>query len=632
MPSDDPADVLLKQQKVLADFGSVALQSEDLDAVLTEACRLVGEALGTERAKVLEIEAGGQSLLVRAGVGWAPDVVGHVHLPMDEHSSETYAIKAGEPVITQDIRTETRFGLPDFLTDAGVVALVNVPIVLPGQRAYGLLQLDDTVPRDFDQHDIEFLRTYAIILGPVIDRLHKVAALRTSEERFRLTVETATDYAILTTDNEDRIIDWLPGAEAVFGWSAQEAIGQPAAILFTPEDREAGRPEWENETARREGHAPNVRWHLRKDGARVFIEGSVWRLHDAQGEPRGFLKIGQDVTERREADERLRTLMQNIPQLIWRARDTGDWIWASPQWLDFTGQSQEQSRGQGWLDVVHPDDRARARVAWFEAREHGGLDVEFRVRRAKDGAWLWHQTRAHPMLDSGNGHVEWLGTTNEVHVLKELQERQAVMVNELQHRTRNLIGVVSSIATQIMAHTGPTDAFREEFHQRLAALSRVQDLLSRAEQEPVTLRALLQLELDAMGATKGDGIRLDGPTVRIRPTIVQILALVLHELTTNARKYGALSDGGGRLGVEWQVRQDKGGRWLLIEWREEDLLPSAQGASTIRQGGGYGRRLIERALPFTLDAQTTYVVEPTEIRCTIDLPLDRPGQDGRHAG
>ena len=632
MPNDDPADVLLRQQKVLADFGSVALQSEDLDAVLHEACRLVGEALGTERAKVLEIETGAQSLLVRAGVGWAPDVVGRVRLPMDEHSSETYAIKAGEPVITQDIRTETRFGLPAFLTDAGVVALVNVPIFLPGQRAYGLLQVDDTVPRDFDQHDIEFLRTYAMILGPVIDRLHKVAALRDSEERFRLTVETATDYAILITDNEDRITDWLPGAEAVFGWSAPEAIGQPGAILFTPEDRKAGQPEWETETARREGHAPNVRWHLRQDGARVFIEGSVWPLHDGQGAPRGFLKIGQDVTERREADERLRTLMQNIPQLIWRARDGGDWTWASPQWLDFTGQSQEQSLGQGWLDVVHPDDRARAREAWSEARERGSLDLEYRVRRASDGAWLWHQTRAHPMLDSGAGHVEWLGTTNEVHVLKELQERQAVMVNELQHRTRNLIGVVSSIATQTMAHTGPTDAFREGFHHRLAALSRVQGLLSRAEQEPITLRALLRLELDAMGAITGDRVRLDGPTVHIRPTMVQILALVLHELATNARKYGALSDGGGRLGVDWQVRQENGGRWLLIDWREEDVLPPAEDATTTQHGGGYGRRLIERALPFTFDARTTYLVEPTEIHCTIDLPLDRAGQDGRPAG
>ena len=94
---------MIRRQRVLADFGDFALQSEDLDAVLAEACRLVADALGTGRAKVLEIEPGGESLFVRAGVGWASNVVGRMHVPMGETSSESYSIRAGEPVITQDI-------------------------------------------------------------------------------------------------------------------------------------------------------------------------------------------------------------------------------------------------------------------------------------------------------------------------------------------------------------------------------------------------------------------------------------------------------------------------------------------------------------------------------------------------
>ncbi|HVG47619.1 MAG TPA: hypothetical protein VM899_05730, partial [Rubellimicrobium sp.] len=89
-------ETLLNRQKLLADFGDFALQSEDLDEVLTEACRLVGEAMGTGRAKVLEIEKDGTSLFVRAGVGWAPGVVGHMRLPMRERSSETFAINERE--------------------------------------------------------------------------------------------------------------------------------------------------------------------------------------------------------------------------------------------------------------------------------------------------------------------------------------------------------------------------------------------------------------------------------------------------------------------------------------------------------------------------------------------------------
>lgn len=406
---DDDKQAFLKRQKALADFGDFALQSEDLGAVLTEACRLVGEAMGTDRAKVLEIEEGGQSLLVRAGVGWHPGVVGRLRLPMNERSSETYSIEQKHPVITRDIAEEERFEVPEFMRQAGVVALANVPILLPGGRAYGLLQVDDTRPRDFGEDDTQFLRTYATILGPVIDRLFKLGELRSAEQRFRLTVEEARDYAIFTTDPDDRITDWLPGAAAVFGWSPEEAIGRPGAILFTPEDREAGEDRKEVETARERGVAPDVRWHVRKDGSRVFIEGSVRALRDGGGAVAGFLKIGQDVTERRE-----------------------------------------------WLD------------------------------------------------------------------------RQQVLLGELQHRTRNLLGVVRRIADQTLRSSADLGEFGPRFRERLSALARAQDLLSRLNDgERVAFDELIEGELSAHGG-QGGRVELDGPKgVALRSGTVQILALAL---------------------------------------------------------------------------------------------------------
>jgi two-component sensor histidine kinase len=169
---------MVARQKALAGFGDLALRSDDLDEVLAEACRLIGEALGTDLAKILEIEGDGRCLLVKAGVGWKPGVVGQMRLPMAERSSETYSIRAGRPVTTRDIRQEDRFEFPAFLKEHGAVALVNVPIFLPGGRPYGLLQVDSREPRDFAEEDTEFLRTYATILGPVIDRLHKVHRLQ----------------------------------------------------------------------------------------------------------------------------------------------------------------------------------------------------------------------------------------------------------------------------------------------------------------------------------------------------------------------------------------------------------------------------------------------------------------------
>ena len=171
---------LLKRQKVLAQFGDFALHSEDLDEILTHACHLVSQALETDFAKILEIDHDKQELLVKAGVGWPPGIVGKKRLPLTDRSSETYSVAKGEPVVTPNMLLEQRFEFADFLKEAGVVAIINVPIFLPGKEkvAYGLLQVDNRKPRDFGEEDQAFLSTYATILGPVIDRLHKVHHLQ----------------------------------------------------------------------------------------------------------------------------------------------------------------------------------------------------------------------------------------------------------------------------------------------------------------------------------------------------------------------------------------------------------------------------------------------------------------------
>ncbi len=430
---------MMKRLQVLADFGDFTLRSETLDEILTEACRLVAAALGTSRAKVLEIQQGEQCLLVRAGVGWDPEIIGHERLPMGEHSSETFAIRAAEPVISQDVNSDDRFDIPAFMKKAGVVALANVPIFLPGRRPYGLLQVDAAEPRTFGPEDTHFLRTYATILGPVIDRLLQARDLRASQERFRLTVEAARDYAIFASDTQDRITDWLPGAAAVFGWTAEEVLGRPAAMTFTPEDREQGQDRKEIETAAAEGVAANVRWHLRKDGSRVFIEGSTRALRDHDGTLTGFLKIGQDVTERRRVEQELRGSEERFRALVGA---TADVVYRmSPDWnemrqLDGNGFLSDTASPSGtWLDqYIHPDDRPHVQAAIAEAiRTRSHFELEHRVRRA-DGRLGWTLSRAVPLLD-GDGEIrEWFGAATDIDDQVRAREMLARSHQELEMR------------------------------------------------------------------------------------------------------------------------------------------------------------------------------------------------------
>jgi two-component sensor histidine kinase len=195
------------------------------------------------------------------------------------------------------------------------------------------------------------------------------------------------------------------------------------------------------------------------------------------------------------------------------------------------------------------------------------------------------------------------------------------MVSELQHRTRNLITVVQSIARQTLADAASMEGFRESFEDRLKALSRVQSLLSQRDAEPALLGMVLHMELDALGIDGDSRVTVHGPDIPLKKSAIQVLSLAVHELATNARKYGALSTSGGRLDVSWRRELNK----VILEWVERGI-PTGHAQARDAATQGYGRKLIEQALPYALDAKTKYVLDSDGLYCSVELPMTTPSQ------
>ena len=475
----------------------------------------------------------------------------------------------------------------------------------------------------------------------VTERRRVETALRVSEERLRQFGEASQDVLWI---RDAATLQWTyltPAFEMIYGLNREQVLSgddyRNWQDLIVPDDRAHAVASIERVLA---GEWVTFEYRVQRpsDGAIRWLRNTDFPIVNEIGKVVSIGGVGHDMTDLKavqaaiaESEERLRTLMEGIPQLVWRSCAEGRWTWASLQWLDFTGQRQEETHSLGWLDVVHPEDHAATLRAWDETKTHGRLDVEYRVRRAVDGAWLWHHTRSVPVRDADGTIVEWLGTTTDVHALRELQERQKVLVAELQHRTRNLITVVRSLSDRTVSNAASLDDFKGRFGRRLAALSRVQGLLSHLSAgERVDFDELLRSELTALGVVDGkaERVTLDGPSdVPLRSATVQTLALAVHELATNAVKYGALSGeaSDAHLTVRWRVDSATGddAPLLHVEWRESGVTMPQIGAPA--RGSGYGRELIERALPYQLGAETTYVLGDDGVRCTIEMPISREG-------
>jgi PAS domain S-box-containing protein len=304
----------LRQQSVLTQFGRRALEASGCDQLFTDAVRTCAEGMRAAFCKLLEYLPESDGLLVRAGVGWHPGVVGHETLPLDPETPAGFVFRTKQPVISNHVGQEQRFRTPRLLRDHGVKRSLNVLVPLARGRPWGVLAADSPDEGQFDEADIAFMRGMAQILGAAIQRLRNEEALRESEEQFRTMADALPQLAWMADD--EGFIHWYNRRwyeytgttfDQVKGWGWQRVQHPDYVDKVTERLRQAwesGEP-WED-TFPLLGADGQYRW---------FLSRAV-PLRDADGRVTRWFGTNTDITERQKPEEFQSLLIQEISHRV----------------------------------------------------------------------------------------------------------------------------------------------------------------------------------------------------------------------------------------------------------------------------------------------------------------------------
>lgn len=315
----------------------------------------------------------------------------------------------------------------------------------------------------------------------------------------------------------------------------------------------------------------------------------------------------------------LNQFIATLPLLVWRAERSGAWVWASPQWQAFTGQNEADYVGEGWLDAVHPDDRQAAQSAWRSAPDRRSFEVEFRVHNISDDRFYWHKTRAGPVFGDDGTLLEWLGTSTDIDDLKRLRDQERSLLGELQHRVRNMLGVVRALSRRTADHSATIDEFVLKFDGRLNSFARTQSLATRSPAGQVNLADLVFDELMLHHLQDEQQVTAEGPDIPLGVKTANLLGLAIHELASHAVTFQPNSHALPRLTVRWGVDNSSPAPALTLTW-EEDGRALADPDLAL---AALARDLLERAPQYELDAETRLDSRPSGLVYSVRLPLAR---------
>lgn len=595
----------------------------DPRSIAAAAARVLGEHLALSRVGYAEAHDGVLSI----ETDWCPvgmDSGTSAHRIADYADPLMAALVAGQDVVIDDADSDPRtHSRVEVYRAMGIGAQVVLPLVKGGELVATLFA-HDAEARRWSNAELDFLREVAERVWATVESARAQQARQQSEERLRLALVAGgfTDWY------------WDAATDRIrFSPLAADKLGIPADYQPTSADIAALVPEEARahviaagDRAMETGESYRIEYPmLQPDGSIGWIVTFGQPVTDRSGKVSGVIGISQEITERKSAEDALRNNEESL-RLATEGAGMATWDldletmtgrWSSTR-FELLGLPRPPGNAAGveeWIERIHPDDVAAVRTLLDSCFANGTpFHAEYRILRADTGEECWLQSHGNRIEPGPGKGFRFVGVSFDITQRKQWERRQRLLVNELNHRVKNTLAIIQSIAHQsFRAGVDPLVA-RAGFESRLAALSAAHNLLTEQNWEAASLR---QIVADALAATpRQERFTVEGPDLALSPKTAVSLSMALHELSTNAMKYGALSNDAGTVSVRWSTEEAR----LRLEWREAGGPPV-----TIPSRRGFGSRMIERGLAAELAGTVTIDFAPDGLICTVDAPLPAEG-------
>jgi PAS domain S-box-containing protein len=319
----------------------------------------------------------------------------------------------------------------------------------------------------------------------------------------------------------------------------------------------------------------------------------------------------------RDSDARFNALADALPHMVWSTLPDGFHDYYNQRWYEFTGMPLGSTDGEAWNGMFHPDDQEKAWRLWRHSLETGEpYQIEYRLRH-HTGEYRWTLGRALPIRDGQGRIVRWMGTCTDIHEAKQHADQVEILSRELSHRIKNIFAVIRSLISLSARQQPEHKGFAERVKQRITALGRAHEFVrphseeSRPQVAAITFHGLVGEILAPYPALDEGRIAISGDDLTVDDRSATPLALLIHELATNATKYGALASENGEVSIVTKLDADA----FSVGWTERGGSPVSRPDRT-----GFGTMLCEISMRDQLGGEIEWIWDPAGLSVQVTVP------------